>query len=101
MVGRNEIIKRLALKKYGTESNIDNRKLQECSQICDFIEEIVTEALLDGEKIAWKGFFSAEITNRRERRGRHPQTNEVVVFPPVKTINCRMSQRIKDMINEK
>lgn len=101
MVGKNEIVKRLAVKKCGTENNITDDVLQECSQICDDLVDIFTEALLADEKIVWKGFLSAEVVERGARRGRHPQTNEVVVFPPVKTINCRMSKYIKDAINEK
>jgi Bacterial DNA-binding protein. len=40
-----------------------------------------------------------KVIERAERQGRHPQTNEVVTFPPVKSINCRLSESIKDAIN--
>jgi len=101
MIGRNEIIKRLAIKKCGTENNIGESDLQEIGQLCDYLVDVFTEALLDDEKIMWKGFLSAEVAQRGERKGRHPLTNEVVTFPPVKTVNCKFSKSIKDAINEK
>lgn len=101
MIGRKEIIKRLAVKKNGTENNVTDIDLRQCAQMCDYLVDIFTDALKDGEKIVWKGFLSAEVVERGARKGRHPQTNEVVVFPPVKTINCKMSKYIKDAINGK
>ena len=101
MIGRNEIVRRLAIKKYGTENNVGESELQEVGQICDYLVDVFTEAFLENEKIVWKSFLSAEVTQRGERKGRHPLTNEVVTFPPIKTVNCKFSKNIKDAINEK
>ena len=56
---------------------------------------------LEDKKIIWKGFLSVEVAERGARKGRHPQTKEIVTFPPVKTINCKMSKSIKDAVNGK
>lgn len=101
MIGKNEIVKRLALKLYGTENNVSEQQMKRCAQICDYLADIFKEAFLENEKIVWRGFITAEVVERPAHKGRHPQTNEVVVFPPVKTINCRISKFIKDLINEK
>ena len=101
MIGRNEIIKRLAIKKYGTENNVGESELQETAQFCDYLADVFMDAFIANEKIVWKGFLSAEVIERGARKGRHPLTNEVVTFPPVKTINCKMSKSIKDAINKK
>ena len=97
-MGTSEIIKKLAARMYGdaTESQI-----KQCTDFCNFLVDICTEALVKNEKILWKGFISMEVIERAERKGRHPQTNEIVTFPPVKSVNCRISKAIKDAVNGK
>lgn len=100
MVKKSEIIKRVATKKNGA-NNLDPYKLQECTQYIDYLEDVITEVLLNGDKIAWKGFMNIKVTQRKTRRGRNPNTGEVVDYPPVKTICCRMSKQIKDLVNDR
>ena len=97
-MSRNDIIKQLSERIFG---NATETEIQQCVQFCDTLVDIFTDALLENEKISWKGFINVEVIERGQRQGRHPQTNEVVVFPPVKSIKCRLSKSIKDMINEK
>ena len=95
-MGKNEIVKQLAERIYG---NVNEKNIRKCTEFCDTLADIFTDALLDDKKITWKGFLSVKVIERAERQGRHPQTNEVVTFPPVKSINCRLSESIKDAIN--
>lgn len=87
MIGKNDIIKQLAERIYG---NTSQKSIQESTQFCDTLVDIIVDGLLNNEKILWKGFLSMDITNRSERKGRHPQTNEIVVFPSVKSVNCKI-----------
>lgn len=93
-----EIIKQITEKMYG---NVNDKNIQQSTAFCDILEEVITSALLDGDKISWKGFISMEVDERAERKGRHPQTGEIVVFPSVKSIKCRVSKTIKDAVNGK
>lgn len=97
-MSKTEIIKQLAERIYG---NVTDADILQCTQFCDTLEEIFTDALIEGEKITWKGFLSAEVVERGERRGRNPKTNEVVTFPPSRTIKCKISETIKSMVNER
>lgn len=97
-MSRTDIIKKLAERIYG---DISEANLQQATQFCDTLVDIFTDALIEGDKIIWKGFLSAEVVERGQRCGRHPQTNEVVTFPPSKSIKCKISQAIKDMVNGK
>jgi len=97
-MGNQEIIKKLAKRIYG---NAKESELKQCADFCDNLVDIITEALVNEEKILWKGFVSMEVVERAERKGRNPQTNELMTFPPVKTVNCRISRTIKDAINGK
>lgn len=97
-MNKKDIIKELAERIYGDASETN---IKEATQFCDTLIDIFKDALIEGNKIVWKGFLTAEVVERGQRRGRHPQTNEVVTFPPSKTIKCKMSQSIKDIVNEK
>lgn len=97
-MSRSDIIKKLTERIYG---NVTVNNIQQVTQFCDVLVEIFTEALVGGDKIMWKGFLSAEVVEHGQRCGRHPQTNEVVMFPPSKSVKCKISKAIKDMVNEK
>lgn len=92
-MGRNEIVNQLMRR---TGSNRD-----ECEQFCDTLVDIVSDALLSGDRVLWKGFLSIEVSERSPRNGRNPKTNEITTFPAVKTVKCRISKFIKDMLNSK
>lgn len=97
-MSRTDIIKKLSERIYGDTSEYN---IQQTTQFCDTLVDIFTDALIDGEKITWKGFLSVEVVERGQRCGRHPQTNEVVTFPPSKSIKCKISQTIKDIVKGK
>lgn len=98
MISRRNIIEELAERMYG-----DTRPdaIQKCTQFCDTLVDIVAETLDYGENIQWKGFLTMELVERSERHGKNPKTNEVVTFPPVTSIRCRMCKSIKDRVNNR
>ena len=97
-INRSDIIKELALRIYG-EARSDTISI--CSQFCDKLVDIISEELEFGEDIKWKGFLSVKLIDRKERRGRDPKTNQVVTYPPVRMIRCRMSKTIKNKVNNR
>lgn len=97
-MSKTDIIKKIAERLYG---NVSDKSIQQSTAFCDALEEVITDALLDEQKILWKGFISIEVNERPERKGRHPQTNETVVFPSVKTVKCKVSKTIRDAVNGK
>lgn len=97
-MGKNEIVKTLAERVFGSANEANIKK---CNDFCDALVDIFIDALVDDKKIVWKGFLTAEVIERAARKGRNPQTNEVVTFPPVNSIVCKFSKNIKDMVNGK
>ena len=97
-MGRTELIKKLSAKMYG---NLSPKNVQECSEFCDSVVEIIKEAIMNGEKITWSGFMTIDVKDCPPRKGRNPQTNEVVTFPACKKISCKISKDIKKELNEK
>ena len=98
MISRRKIIEELAERMYG-----DTRPdaIQKCTQFCDTLVDIVAETLDYGENIQWKGFLTMELVERSERHGKNPKTNEVVTFPPVTSIRCRLCKSIRDRVNNR
>lgn len=92
-MGKNEIISEMSLET--GMSKID------CEKMIDSFAGIIKRALVDGEKVLIKGFIGFEVSERPERKGRNPKTGEVTVFPETKSIKCKISQSIKDAVNEK
>lgn len=56
--------------------------------------EVTADALKAGDKVVFPGTFKAEVTERRERTGRNPQTGETMVFPSKKVIKVKLSDKL-------
>ena len=72
-----------------------------CESIIDALVQEITDALVAGDKVAIKGFMTFDLGERAERNARNPATGEIVRFPAVKTVKCKMSREIRDAINNK
>jgi DNA-binding protein HU-beta len=92
-MGRNDIITSMSEKTGLTKVD--------CEKAIDAFAESITESLADGDKVLLKGFMSFEVIERAARRGRNPKTGEVSTFPATKSVKCKVSQAIKDAVNEK
>lgn len=59
-------------------------------------EEVVTEELATGGKIQLVGFGTFEVTERKERVGRNPKTNEEMLIPGGKAPKFKPGKNLKD-----
>lgn len=73
----------------------------DCDKVIDALADVVTDALVDGDKVIIRKFMSFEVCERAERSGRNPKTGEVTTFPAMKSVKCKISQAIKDAVNGK
>lgn len=72
-----------------------------CESVIDIFADEVKKCLVDGDKLIIKGFIGFEVSERPEREGRNPKTGEVITFPAVKSVKCKISKAIKDAVNGK
>lgn len=86
------------LYKLSIKSGLSEKR---CEEIIDLFAEEVKNCLIDGDKVVLKNFMTFEITQRPKRQGRNPQTGEVTIYPPVKSVKCKVSKSFKDAINGK
>ena len=73
----------------------------ECDRVIDAIQEVVTEALLRGEKVSIKGFITFDVTECRDREGFNPYTGEEQHFPSCRFVRCKIGKPIRDIVRGK
>ena len=63
--------------------------------------EVVSDALVKGDKIQLVGFGSFEVRKRAAREGRNPQTREEIKIPASKAPVFKAGKALKDLVNKK
>lgn len=63
--------------------------------------DVITDALVAGEKVQIVGFLSAEVKDRPEREARNPQTKEAITIPASKAPVFKAGKSLKDAVNAK
>jgi integration host factor subunit alpha len=74
---------------------------RETGEVVEEVFAIVREALCGGQKVKISGFGSFTVNHKHARRGRNPQTGDVIVigartvlsFKPSATLKARVSNR--------
>ncbi len=61
--------------------------------------EVVTNTLVEGEKVQLVGFGSFEVRKRAARKGRNPQTKEEIKIPASKSPVFKAGKALKDLVN--
>ena len=77
----------------------DTKKTAEAS-VNAFVE-VVTNALVEGDKVQLVGFGSFEVRKRAARKGRNPQTKEEIKIPASKAPVFKAGKALKDLVNNK
>ena len=77
----------------------DTKKAAEAS-VNAFVD-VVTSALVEGDKVQLVGFGSFEVRKRAARKGRNPQTKEEIKIPASKAPVFKAGKALKDLVNNK
>ncbi len=62
--------------------------------------DAITEALVDGDKVALVGFGTFAVKERAARQGVNPRTGEKVTIPAAKAPAFKAGKALKDAINK-
>ena len=60
--------------------------------------DVVTESLLNGDKVQMVGFGSFEVKERAERTARNPRTGEVLTVPASKAPIFKAGKALKEAV---
>ena len=63
--------------------------------------DVVTEALVKGDKVQLVGFGTFEVRKRAARKGRNPQTKEEIKIPASKAPVFKAGKALKELVNKK
>ena len=61
--------------------------------------DVITEALVEGDKVQLVGFGSFEVRKRAAWKGRNPQTKEEIKIPACKAPAFKAGKALKDVVN--
>ncbi len=91
------ITKADVVEKISKEYNLSKA---ESKRIIDTTQEMLTDALVEGDKVFLSGFGTFDIRQRQERKGRNPQTGEELTIPAQKAVGFKAAKNLKEQINK-
>lgn len=72
---------------------------QQAERVLDAFFETVKGAVKKGDRVAWPGFGSFSVTQRKARTGRNPQTGAAVKIKASKVLKFKPGIGVKDFLN--
>ena len=72
---------------------------KEAAEIVETVFNVVKETLERGEKIKISGFGNFVLRDKRQRRGRNPQTGQPLTITERRVLNFKASQILKHALN--
>jgi integration host factor subunit alpha len=75
--------------------------VREAAQLVDATFEILKETLGSGEKVKISGFGNFAPRDKRQRRGRNPQTGERIEIEERRVLTFKPSVILKELLNRK
>ncbi len=72
---------------------------KDISEIVDKVFNIMKESLEKDKELKIKGFGTWKVKEKKERKGRNPQTGETIIIPPRKVVSFKVSRILKEKIN--
>lgn len=67
----------------------------------DVVINAITESLSKGEPVTLVGFGTFDVSQRKARSGRNPQTGAVISIPATKAPHFKAGKNLKDKVNGK
>ena len=73
---------------------------RESAEIVECVFDLVKSTLGEGKNLKIAGFGNFEVREKAARRGRNPQTGEVIEITPRRVLTFKPSQVLKKSLNE-
>ncbi|AZZ39029.1 HU family DNA-binding protein [Acidipropionibacterium jensenii] len=89
---KSELIKAIAKEASLTET--------QANEAVKALTDVITTALVNGEKVQLPGLLTAESVERPARNGRNPRTGESMTIPAHKAVKISASSTLKKAVSE-
>ena len=83
------------IEEAGSETGLTKRVSRE---VVDATASVITDALAREEKVTLVGFGSFQVMERKTRRGRNPQTGQVIQIPAKKIPRFRPGKSLREAV---
>ena len=90
-MNKSDLVAAIAAKTGDTKKGVE-------ASVNAFVD-VVTEALVKGDKVQLVGFGSFEVRKRAARKGRNPQTKEEIKIPASKAPVFKAGKALKERVN--
>ena len=91
-MNKTELVEAIASSTEMTKTDVD--------KVVTAFVDVVTEALVKGDKVSLKGFGNFEVRERGERTGRNPRTGETMTIAASKAPEFKYSSALKNAVNK-
>lgn len=89
-MNKTELIEKVAVARDMTK--------KEAAQVVDAVLDTISDALKRGEKVSLIGFGHFEVRERSARKGRNPQTGEVIHIKASKVPAFKPGKQLKESV---
>lgn len=72
---------------------------KDAEKVLKAFTDVVADELKNGGKVQLVGFGTFEVSERKARDGRNPQTKETIQIPASKAPKFKAGKALKDMVN--
>jgi integration host factor subunit alpha len=69
-------------------------------ELVETLLELIKSKLVSGEDVLISGFGKFSVKDKRERRGRNPQTDEFMMLRPRRVVTFKCSRKLRGKINK-
>jgi len=92
MAGKADIVDHVAASVAGITK-------KQASEALDAVFDYISKQLADGDRVQVPGFGTFTVSERKERQGRNPKTNEPMTIPASKSVRFKPGKGLKDSVN--
>jgi DNA-binding protein HU-beta len=89
-MNKQEIVSAIAAKSELPKKDADN--------FLSALEDVITQALVEGQKVQLVGFVTIDVVERAEREGRNPQTGQSMTIPASKAPRFKAGKNLRDAV---
>jgi DNA-binding protein HU-beta len=91
------VTKEELIAKCAREANVTKAQ---ATRALNSILDGVTRSLKKGQKVSFVGFGTFEVTRRKARMGRNPQTGQAIKIPASRVAKFRPGKALKDAVKK-
>ena len=79
--------------------NLDGLTKKQAGEAVDATFDFIRDRLSGGDRVQVPGFGTFQVSHRKARQGRNPQTGKTITIPASKGVGFKAGKGLKDAVN--